>query len=31
MIRKESENDFDQIYDLVKIAFQTAKVSSGDE
>jgi putative acetyltransferase len=31
IIRKESEEEFNQIYDLVKIAFQTAKVSSGDE
>lgn len=31
IIRKESEEEFNQIYDLVKIAFQTAKVSNGDE
>lgn len=31
IIRKETENDFSQIYDLVKIAFQTAKVSDGKE
>lgn len=31
IIRKEAENDFSQIYDLVKIAFQTAKVSNGKE
>lgn len=30
-IRPEKENDFKQIYDLVKIAFQTAKVSDGKE
>ncbi len=31
IIRQETENDFSQIYDLVKTAFQTAHVSSGDE
>jgi len=30
-MRKETENDFSQIYDLVKVAFQTAKVSNGNE
>lgn len=30
-IRKETEKDFSQIYDLVKVAFQTAKVSNGKE
>lgn len=31
IIRKETEKDFDRIYDLVKVAFQTAKVSNGKE
>ncbi|HWR07601.1 hypothetical protein [Sporomusa sp.] len=31
IIRKETEKDFSQIYDLVKAAFQTAKVSDGKE
>lgn len=31
IIRTETENEFNQIYDLVKIAFQTAKVSNGKE
>lgn len=31
IIRKESEEEFNQIYDLVKIAFQTAQVTNGDE
>jgi putative acetyltransferase len=31
IIRKETEKDFSQIYDLVKTAFQTAKVSDGKE
>ncbi len=31
MIRKEKEDEFAQIFDLVKIAFQTAKVSNGLE
>ncbi len=31
IIRRETENDFDRIYDLVKVAFQTAKVSNGKE
>lgn len=30
-IRQEKQNDFRQIYDLVKTAFQTAKVSNGKE
>jgi putative acetyltransferase len=31
VIRKETESDFDRIYDVVKTAFQTAKVSDGKE
>lgn len=31
IIRKETEKDFETIYDLVKVAFETAKVSSGTE
>ncbi len=31
VIRQEKRNDFMQIYDLVKVAFQTAKVSNGKE
>lgn len=31
IIRQETPEDFDQIYDLVKVAFQTAKVSNGKE
>ncbi len=30
-IRTEQKADFPAIYDLVKVAFQTAKVSNGDE
>ncbi len=30
-IRPENTGDFDEIYNLVKVAFQTAKVSDGDE
>lgn len=30
-IRPEKESEFEQIYDLVKVAFQTAKVSNGQE
>jgi len=31
MIRPEKESEFPVIYDLVKTAFETAKVSNGDE
>lgn len=31
IIRPEAEEDFSEIYDLVKVAFQTAKVSNGKE
>lgn len=31
IIRQENENDYKNIYDLVKKAFETAKVSDGDE
>lgn len=31
IIRKVNEKDFENIYELVKIAFQTAKVSDGTE
>lgn len=31
IIRKEKESDYSQIYDLVKTAFKTAKVSDGNE
>ncbi len=31
IIKKETVEDFSQIYDLVKVAFQTAKVSNGKE
>lgn len=31
LIRQEKPSEFKAIYELVKIAFQTAKVSSGDE
>lgn len=31
LLRQEQEADFPAIYDLVKTAFQTAKVSNGDE
>ncbi|WP_027368616.1 GNAT family N-acetyltransferase [Desulfocurvibacter africanus] len=31
VIRRETEAEFPQIYDLVKVAFQTAKVSNGKE
>lgn len=31
LIRQEKETEYAALYDLVKIAFQTAKVSSGDE
>ncbi len=30
-IRQEKQDDFEQIYDLVKVAFETAKVSNGKE
>ncbi|HBH17893.1 MAG TPA: N-acetyltransferase [Cyanobacteria bacterium UBA9579] len=30
-IRQEKQSDFKEIYDLVKVAFQTAKVSNGKE
>jgi len=30
-IRQENQDEFKQIYDLVKVAFQTAKVSDGKE
>lgn len=30
-IRAEQKEDYDKIYDLIKIAFQSAKVSDGDE
>lgn len=30
-IDKERENEFSEIYDLVKVAFQTAEHSDGDE
>jgi predicted N-acetyltransferase YhbS len=31
IIRKETPEEFPQIYDLVKVAFQTAKVTNGKE
>ena len=31
IIRKETPNEFSQIYDLVKVAFQTGKVTNGKE
>jgi predicted N-acetyltransferase YhbS len=31
VLRPEQEADFPAIYDLVRVAFQTARVSSGDE
>jgi putative acetyltransferase len=31
IIRRETQDDFDVIYDLVKVAFETAKVSNGKE
>jgi predicted N-acetyltransferase YhbS len=31
IIRQEKPSDFQEIYDLVKAAFQTAQVSNGDE
>ena len=31
VIRRETPEEFSQIYDLVKVAFQTAKVSNGKE
>lgn len=31
ILRQETEKDFQQIYDLVKVAFQTAKVSNEKE
>ncbi len=31
VIRQETQKDFGQIYDLVKVAFQTAQVSNGKE
>lgn len=31
LIRREKPEEFSQIYDLVKVAFQTAKVSNGKE
>ncbi len=31
IIRRETPEEYGQIYDLVKIAFQTAKVSDGKE
>jgi len=31
MIRQEKPSEFREIYDLVKVAFQTAKVSNGNE
>ena len=31
IIRREKPSDFQEIHDLVKIAFQTAKVSNGNE
>jgi len=31
IIRRETEKDFDLIYDLVKVAFKTAHVSNGKE
>ncbi len=31
IIRQENENDYDRIYELVKTAFETARVSNGKE
>ena len=31
LIRRETPDEFSQIYDLVKVAFQTAKISNGKE
>ncbi len=31
LIREEKSSDFQAIYDLVKVAFQTARVSNGEE
>jgi putative acetyltransferase len=31
ILRQEREDEFDQIYELVRVAFQTAKVSDGTE
>jgi putative acetyltransferase len=31
IVRSEREDEFDQIFDLVRVAFQTAKVSNGKE
>ena len=31
IIRRETPEEFSEIYDLVKSAFQTAKVSNGKE
>lgn len=31
IIRPERPQDFDRIYDLVKVAFQTAQVTDGKE
>jgi len=31
IIRQEKPSDFQNIYDLVKVAFQTAKVANGNE
>ncbi|GBF35004.1 hypothetical protein DCCM_4125 [Desulfocucumis palustris] len=31
IIRRETPEEFSRIYDLVKFAFQTAKVSNGKE
>ena len=30
-IRQANENDYDKIYELVKVGFQTAQVTNGDE
>jgi len=30
-IRAETSNDFDEVYNLIRIAFETAKVKDGDE
>ena len=31
VIRRETPEEYSQIYDLVKVAFQTAKVTNGKE
>lgn len=31
IIRREEKKDYDEVYDLIKTAFETAKVSNGDE